>query len=99
MELNPMEQFTVKPAFGLDHPLFLLGGHPIYFTNQAFLMILVVVLSALFLTFAVLILDKEAGAMGRAREYANLYNELPREAAQRTLRFWRLRRSSIEQAA
>jgi uncharacterized protein (DUF2336 family) len=53
----------------------------------------------LFLTFAVLILDKEAGAMGRAREYANLYNDLPREAAQRTLRFWRLRRSTIEQAA
>ena len=51
--MNPMEQFTVKPAFGLDNPLFLLGGHPIYFTNQAFLMILVVVLSALFLTFAV----------------------------------------------
>src|ERR1700727_467185 len=48
-----MEQFTVKPAFGLDHPLFFIGGHPIYFTNQAFLMILVVVLSALFLTLAV----------------------------------------------
>jgi F-type H+-transporting ATPase subunit a len=51
--VNPMEQFTVKPAFGLDHPLFFIGGHPIYFTNQAFLMILVVVLSALFLTLAV----------------------------------------------
>src|SRR5580700_642954 len=48
-----MEQFTVKPAFGLYHPLFFIGGHPIYFTNQAFLMILVVVLSALFLTLAV----------------------------------------------
>lgn len=51
--MNPMEQFTVKPAFGLDHPLFFIGGHPIYFTNQAFLMILVVGISALFLTLAV----------------------------------------------
>src|ERR1700754_3349265 len=48
-----MEQFTVKPAFGLDHPLFVIGGHPIYFTNQAFLMILVAVLSAVFLTVMV----------------------------------------------
>ena len=47
----------------------------------------------LFLTFAVLILDQEANAMGRAKEYANLYTELPRETAQRTLRFWRMRRS------
>lgn len=53
----------------------------------------------LFLTFAVLILDQETNAMGRAKEYANLYNDLPRDAAQRTLRFWRMRRSTVEQAA
>ncbi len=53
----------------------------------------------LFLTFAVLILDKETNAMGRAKEYANLYNDVPRDAAQRTLRFWRMRRSTVEQAA
>ncbi len=53
----------------------------------------------LFLTFAVLILDQEANAMGRAKEYANLYTELPRETAQRTLRFWRMRREGAAQAA
>ena len=53
----------------------------------------------LFLSFAVLILDQEVNAMGRAKEYANLYNELPKEAAQRTLRFWRMRRSAADAAA
>jgi F-type H+-transporting ATPase subunit a len=48
-----MEQFTVRPAFGLDHPLFFIAGHPIYFTNQALLMIVVVVASSLFLSLAV----------------------------------------------
>ena len=41
MNLNPMEQFAVKPAFGLDKPLLSIAGHPIYFTNQAFLMVIV----------------------------------------------------------
>jgi F-type H+-transporting ATPase subunit a len=49
--LNPMEQFTVKPL--IAEPLFALGGHPIYFTNQALLMIIVVIASSLFLTLAV----------------------------------------------
>ena len=53
----------------------------------------------LFLTFAVLILDQETNAMGRAKEYASLYNDLSREAAQRTLRFWRMRRSTVDEAA
>jgi F-type H+-transporting ATPase subunit a len=48
-----MEQFTVKPAFGLDQPLFFIGGHPIYFTNQALLMVIVVAASSLFLSLAV----------------------------------------------
>ena len=26
--MQPMEQFTVEPAFGLDHPLFQLFGYP-----------------------------------------------------------------------
>jgi F-type H+-transporting ATPase subunit a len=51
--MNPMEQFEVKPAFGMTDPLFSLAGHPIFFTNQALLMIVVVVAAALFLTFAV----------------------------------------------
>ncbi|QUD86097.1 DUF2336 domain-containing protein [Phenylobacterium montanum] len=53
----------------------------------------------LFLTFAVLVLGPEADAMGRAREYGQLYTDLPREAANRTLRFWRMRRNSGDLAA
>jgi uncharacterized protein (DUF2336 family) len=49
---------------------------------------------SLFLTFAVLVLDRDANAMGRAREYGELYSELPKDSAQRTLRFWRMRRGS-----
>ncbi len=54
---------------------------------------------SLFLTFAVLVLDKDANAMGRAREYGELYSELPKESAQRTLRFWRMRRATGDLAA
>jgi uncharacterized protein (DUF2336 family) len=54
---------------------------------------------SLYLTFAVLILDRDANAMGRAREYGELYENLPREAAQRTLRFWRMRRKAGDMAA
>ena len=53
MNLNPMEQFAVKPLAGLDKPLFEIAGHPIYFTNQALLMVIVVAVSSLFLTLAV----------------------------------------------
>ena len=49
--LNPMEQFAIKPL--VEHPLFQIGGHDIYFTNQALLMLLVTLASTLFLTFAV----------------------------------------------
>ncbi|MBV9548084.1 MAG: F0F1 ATP synthase subunit A [Alphaproteobacteria bacterium] len=49
--MNPMEQFIVKPLIAA--PLFQIGGHPIYFTNQALLMIIVTLVSAVFLTFAV----------------------------------------------
>jgi uncharacterized protein (DUF2336 family) len=54
---------------------------------------------SLFLTFAVLILDRQADAMGRAREYGELYSQLPKETALRTLRFWRMRRQTGEFAA
>lgn len=53
MNLNPMEQFAVKPIFGMDKPLLSIAGHPIYFTNQALLMVIVAVVSALFLSLAV----------------------------------------------
>jgi F-type H+-transporting ATPase subunit a len=51
MALNPMEQFEVKPL--IAEPLFHIGGHPIYFTNQALLMVILVAVASLFLTFAV----------------------------------------------
>jgi len=50
--MHPMEQFEVKPIFG-DHPLFSIGGHGIYFTNQALFMWIVVAFSILFLTVTV----------------------------------------------
>jgi F-type H+-transporting ATPase subunit a len=53
VNLNPMEQFAVKPILGLDKPLFEIAGHPIYFTNQALLMVIVAVASSLFLILAV----------------------------------------------
>ncbi len=49
---------------------------------------------ALFLTFAVVIIGSEENAMGKAHSYAKLYANLQRDAAMRTLRFWRMRRSS-----
>jgi uncharacterized protein (DUF2336 family) len=54
---------------------------------------------SLFLTFAVLVLDRDADPMGRARQYGELYMELPKESAQRTIRFWRMRRQSPDMAA
>src|SRR5580704_4314731 len=49
--MNPMGQFAIKPL--VEAPLFQIGGHPIYFTNQALLMIIVAVASSLFLTLAI----------------------------------------------
>jgi uncharacterized protein (DUF2336 family) len=54
---------------------------------------------ALFLTFAVLVLGRDDNAMGRAREYGQLYSDLPRDAAARTIRFWRMRRQTGDVAA
>jgi len=54
---------------------------------------------ALFLTFAILVLGRENDAMGRAREYGQLYADLPRDAANRTIRFWRMRRQTGDVAA
>src|SRR6201996_3112099 len=46
-----MEQFAIKPL--VEHPLFQIGGHDIYFTNQSLLMVIVALASALFLTLTV----------------------------------------------
>lgn len=48
---------------------------------------------ALFLTYAVVLLNTDGDAMGKARAYAGMYNDLTREAALRTLRFWRARKA------
>ncbi len=53
---------------------------------------------SLFLTITVLILEDGEG-MGKAQKYAHLYTSLTKETAQRTLRFWRLRREAGEIAA
>ena len=53
MTLTPMEQFEVKPLSGMDHPLFHIAGHPIYFTNQSLLMVIVVIVASLFLILTV----------------------------------------------
>jgi F-type H+-transporting ATPase subunit a len=45
-----MGQFAIKPL--VAHPLFQIGGHDIYFTNQALLMIIVVLAASAFLTMA-----------------------------------------------
>ena len=70
MNLNPMEQFAVKPL--IAEPLFAIAGHPIYFTNQSLLMVIVAVASAIFLTVAV-----KPGALvpGRAQSMAELSYE------------------------
>jgi len=49
--LNPMEQFTVRPLFA--EPVLHIAGHPIYFTNQSLLMVIVALAASLFLTLAV----------------------------------------------
>jgi len=48
VNLNPMEQFAVKPIIPLH-----LAGYDISFTNQSLLMVIVVAATALFLTVAV----------------------------------------------
>ena len=51
--MNPMEQFEIKPALGMTEPLFHIGGHPIFFTNQSLLMVIVTLAAATFLSLAV----------------------------------------------
>jgi uncharacterized protein (DUF2336 family) len=48
---------------------------------------------ALFLTYAMIMLGDQQNAMAKAKEYGQLYTDLPRETALRTIRFWRMRRA------
>ena len=50
MAMHPMEQFEVRPL--IEHPLFQIAGHNIYFTNQSLFMVIVVAAASLFLTLA-----------------------------------------------
>lgn len=54
---------------------------------------------SLFLTFALLILEPSDQVMVKAKTYGELYAALPRDAALRTIRFWRLRRNTGDVAA
>lgn len=54
---------------------------------------------ALFLTFTVLILDRDDNAMAKAKSQGDLYEQLPKETALRTIRFWRMRRATGDVAA
>ena len=54
---------------------------------------------ALFLTYAVVLLNNDGNAMGKARSYASMYTSLDRDTALRTLRFWRTRRAAMQVAA
>jgi F-type H+-transporting ATPase subunit a len=78
--MNPMEQFEVKPW--IDQPLFSIGGHPIYFTNQALFMILVVVISSLFLT---LLVSKNRLVPSRGQSMAELSYEFVANMVQSTM--------------
>lgn len=53
---------------------------------------------ALFLTYVMIILSDHPNAMGKASEYGQLYTKLPRDTAQRTIRFWSLRRAESHAA-
>ncbi len=53
---------------------------------------------ALYVTIAVLTGGGEH-VIGRAKDLGDVYNDVPLEAAQRALRFWRLRRQTDERAA
>lgn len=54
---------------------------------------------ALFLTFVMLILDRAADGMARAKQYGETYTALPLDAAKRTIRFWKMRRQTGDVAA
>ncbi len=49
---------------------------------------------SIFLTYAVVLTNADDNPMGKAAAYGRMYGELSREAAMRTLRFWRLRRGA-----
>ena len=81
MAMNPMEQFEVKP-FLIEQPLFSIGGHPIYFTNQAFFMLIVLAAATLFLTVTV---SKSRLVPSRAQSMAEISYEFVADMIQSTM--------------
>jgi F-type H+-transporting ATPase subunit a len=65
-----MEQFEVKPL--IERPILHIGGHDIYFTNQAFLMIIVTLAASLFLTLA---MSRRALVPSRSQSMAEMSYE------------------------
>jgi uncharacterized protein (DUF2336 family) len=53
---------------------------------------------SLFLTYVMIMLSSQSNAMGKAAEYGKLYENLPKETATRTIRFWRMRRVESQAA-
>jgi len=72
MAINPMEQFEVRPVSWAQHPLFTIGHYPIYFTNQALWMLIVVISLSLFLILSV---NKGRVVPTRAQSLAELSYE------------------------
>lgn len=54
---------------------------------------------AVFLTYAMTLVNKDGDAMAKAQEYGRLYADLTRDTALRTIRFWRMRRTTGQHMA
>jgi F-type H+-transporting ATPase subunit a len=67
MQLNPMEQFEIKPIVPLH-----IAGYDVSFTQQSLLMVIVVVAASLFLTLA---MSRRALVPGRMQSMAELSYE------------------------
>lgn len=80
MAMKPMEQFEVTPL--IQHPLFSIGGHEIYFTNQALFMCIVVALASLFLTLTV---KKNSLVPSRAQSMAEVSYEFVQNMVKSTM--------------
>lgn len=80
MAMKPMEQFEVTPL--IQHPLFSIGGHEIYFTNQALFMCIVVALTSLFLTLTV---KKNSLVPSRAQSMAEVSYEFVQNMVKSTM--------------
>jgi F-type H+-transporting ATPase subunit a len=78
--MKPMEQFEVRPIF--EHPLLNIGGHDIYFTNQALFMCVVVAAITLFLTLTV---SKNRLVPTKGQSMAEVSYEFVRNMCQSTM--------------